>query len=85
MLLLPEVQEKRGVPKVFFVVGFQKKEESKQQFIASLDKRKAQKCYDKMINKKFYRICLIKYYSKTEYEVLKQAEWGEDKTFELLI
>lgn len=71
---------------MFYVVGFQKKEESKQQFIASLDKRKAQKCYDKMINKKFYRICLLKYgTSKTDYEILKQAERGEDKTFELLI
>lgn len=71
---------------MFYVVGFQKTEESKKQFIASMDKKKAQKSYDKMLQKKFYRICLLKYGStEKEYEVIKQAEWGEDKTFELLI
>ena len=71
---------------MFFVVGFQKKEEGKQQFIAALDKRKAQKTYDKLLQKKYYRICLLRYgTNKTDYEVLKQAENGEDKTYEYLL
>lgn len=72
---------------MFYAVGYQKEENSKLNFIATKDKKKASKTYDKFKDKKFYRLVLLQYFGKTsdDYSILKQSEHGEDKTFELLI
>lgn len=71
----------------FYVVGYQKKEGDKPRSMIAKNKKRAVQIYDKFFDKKLFRICLLEYFGKTakDYHILKQAENGEDKTYELLL
>lgn len=71
---------------MFWAVGYQKTENSKQNFIACAKKKKAIITYEKFFEKKYFRLCLLQYgTTQDDYKILKQSESGEDKTYELLI
>lgn len=63
---------------MFYAIGYQKTEESKQKVIISISESKARKKYEKF-KKMYFRVVLLKYgNTKEDYIILAQSENGKE-------
>lgn len=63
---------------MFYAIGYQKEEKSKQKIIVSINESKARKKYEKFKSMDF-RVVLLKYgATKEDYIILAQAENGKE-------